>query len=170
MPHPDKFKSDWGAIGSHFFPESWFLGSLGHSDFAAYTQTGDNVEVPVFPFKVIYEPADDVKGLFADEYAQPVHELLQEVEVGSYLYNVYALENPSADRQLIAKIRLESKLVTSLWGDEHFYFRHTRMDDDLRVHPEWLESVESAIPYLQPYIQPAKPRVESNCPFAFLFK
>ena len=118
--------------------------------------------MPVFPFKVFYEPADDVKGLFADEYAQPVHELLQEVEEGSYLYNVYAIENPNADRQLIAKIRLASKLVTSFFGDQHSYFRHTRMDDDLRVHPEWLYSVESAIPLLTPYVHPAKPRVESN--------
>ena len=69
MPHPDKFKSDFGAIGSHFFSESWFLGSLGHSDFAAYTQCGSKVDEPVFPFKLIYEPADDVKGIFADDYA-----------------------------------------------------------------------------------------------------
>ena len=108
----------------NFLPETWFIGSLGHSDFASYTQTGEKVEVPVFPFKVIYEPAEDVKGIFADEFSQPVHELLKEVEEGSYLYNVYALEHPLADRQLIAKIRLTSKLVTSLWGDEHMYFRH----------------------------------------------
>lgn len=28
-------------------------------------------------------------------------------------------------------------MVTSYWGDEHMYFRHQRMDDDLKIRPEW---------------------------------
>ena len=28
-------------------------------------------------------------------------------------------------------------MVTSNWGDEHMFFRHQRMDDDLKYKPEW---------------------------------
>jgi len=29
-------------------------------------------------------------------------------------------------------------MVTSYWGDEHMFFRHQRMDDDLKLRPEWV--------------------------------
>ena len=28
-------------------------------------------------------------------------------------------------------------MVTSYWGDEHMFFRHQKMDDDLKLRPEW---------------------------------
>jgi len=37
----------------------------------------------------------------------------------------------------IAEIITRSELTTSNWGDEHMYFRHERMDDDLKLRPEW---------------------------------
>ena len=37
----------------------------------------------------------------------------------------------------IGKIVTTSETTTSYWGDEHMYFRHQRMDDDLAIHPEW---------------------------------
>jgi len=40
--------------------------------------------------------------------------------------------------QLIGQMKTKSQLVTSYWGDEHMYFRHQRMDDDLKLRPEWL--------------------------------
>ena len=34
-------------------------------------------------------------------------------------------------------MKTKSTLVTSNWGDEHMFFRHQRMDDDLKIRPEW---------------------------------
>jgi len=34
---------------------------------------------------------------------------------------------------------LASPLTTSNWGDEHMFFRHQRMDDDLKIKPEWTQ-------------------------------
>ena len=31
----------------------------------------------------------------------------------------------------------QSECVTSYFGDEHLFFRHQRMDDDLKLRPEW---------------------------------
>lgn len=44
-------------------------------------------------------------------------------------------------------MRLKTTLVTSNWGDEHMYFRHQRMEDDLKLRPEWEPYV------LKPYIK-----------------
>ena len=31
-----------------------------------------------------------------------------------------------------------SAMNTSTFGDDHLYFRHERMDDDLALRPEWV--------------------------------
>ena len=41
-------------------PETAFVGSLGHSEFASYDQYGLKVDNPVFPFSVRYEPNPDL--------------------------------------------------------------------------------------------------------------
>jgi len=38
----------------------------------------------------------------------------------------------------IAQIKTASKMTTSNWSDEHLFFRHQRMDDDLKLKPEWV--------------------------------
>ena len=42
-----------------------FVSSLGHSDFALYTQDGAKVENPVFPFSLRYEPCSSLS--YSDE-------------------------------------------------------------------------------------------------------
>ena len=69
---------------------------------------------------------------------------------------------------------LETQLVTSLWGDEHMYFRHQRMDDDIRHHPEWSEHVFAIITPIdvtgKPQLRAYREKQPSPCPFAFLFQ
>ena len=63
------------------------------------------------------------------------------IEEDQVLYKVYARDAPASlggEEQLIAEIVLKSKLVTSLWGDKHLFFRHQRHDDDFRYRPEWM--------------------------------
>lgn len=58
---------------------------------------------------------------------------------------MWALAEPTdhtSTEKHIADIFITTKMKTSLWGDEHMYFRHTRMDDDIRRgKPEWAEHV-----------------------------
>jgi hypothetical protein len=173
---PVQEDSDWEKVGEHFVDETHFTTSIGNSNLAEYTQEGELVEEPVFPFRLIFEPAEDVKGLFPEEYSEPLHEQLQTIQPGSTLYKVFAVDKPDwsnsphwhgEEKQEIGKIVLGSTLVTSLWGDEHMYFRHQRMDEDLSVHPEWLSAVPPSVG--EPTIRPFQPKVESKCPFAFLF-
>ena len=58
----------------------------------------------------------------------------------------------------------DSELKTSNWGDEHLYFRHERMDDDLALRPEW-------VPYTPKYggifsLEQTADEMGSDCPFA----
>merc|ERR1712080_528322 len=77
---------------------------------------------------------------FPDKYARPVNEDLATIPVGSLLYQVYALDAPEelgGKEKRIADLVLTSKLVTSKWGDEHLFFRHQDMAEDLRLRPAW---------------------------------
>jgi hypothetical protein len=59
---------------------------------------------------------------------------------GSTLFNIYATDNPAelgGTEQLIGKLVTASNIFTSLWGDEHMFFRHQRIDDDIELRPDW---------------------------------
>ena len=66
-------------------------------------------------------------------------------------------------------------MVKSKWADEKMFFRHSRMDDDLRYHPEWATWEGALEPFLidsdfkQFKIRSPQEKVRSSCPFAFLF-
>ena len=63
-------------------------------------------------------------------------------------------------------------MVTSFWGDDHMFFRHQRMDDDLKLKPEWEPYTPN--PNVFGEIEQATNQVVdtivSNCPFAYLFQ
>jgi hypothetical protein len=52
------------------------------------------------------------------------------------------------------------------------YFRHQRSDDDLRYHPEWMPALHATLlpGEEEAEIRDLKLKVESFCPFAFLFQ
>lgn len=56
-----------------------------------------------------------------------------------------------------------SKMNPSTFGDEHLYFRHTRMEDDLALRPEWT-------PYTPKYDGIVNEIDYSGCPFANLLQ
>ena len=84
---------------------------------------------------------------------------------GSVLYKVYAMYQPEemgGTEKLIGQIKLASELTTSSFGDEHLYFRHERMDDDLSLKPEW----EQYTPKYGGIFSLAQKEGGSKCPFA----
>jgi len=110
---------------------------LGHSDFAMYNNDGTQVKNPVFPFNVRYAPKGNI--VFPDEFTEDVLEQLKTIAPGTELYDVYARDSPGSEEKVIATIVSETQLVTSRWGDTKMFFRHHRIDDDIRYRPEWME-------------------------------
>lgn len=64
---------------------------------------------------------------FPDEYVRPFTEDLVSVPANSLLYRVVARDQPlelgGVDRH-IADLVLVGGLTTTIWGDQHLFFRH----------------------------------------------
>jgi len=92
---------------------------------------------------------------------------LATISQGSVLYDIFALDAPTelgGTELRIGQIVTKSPFTSSNWGDEHLYFRHERMDDDLAIKPEWT-------PYTPKYegiFSLQQMANEPGCPFANL--
>lgn len=54
----------------------------------------------------------------------------------------------------IGELRLTSDLFRSKWGDDKMFFRHQKMDDDLKFNPAW-----------EPFV--ARYSLDGKCPFGY---
>lgn len=102
-----------------------------------------------FPFSLRFEPHSDVNSLFppiliGDDGLKYISQL-ETVPAASTLYNVYATDKPpmmDGYERLIGTLVLDGQMTRSKWGDEHLFFRHQMMDDDVGYHPEWEDHLE----------------------------
>jgi len=125
----------------------------GVSDFARYDQNGERTFSPVFPYRLIFHPTTAIHNSFPDTPQEPAEEVLARgLSQPQDLYYVYAV--PSPDDQYnqekwvkIATIAITSSAKTSNFGDKSLYFRHTRMEDDFELRPEWIEPTKNISAY-----------------------
>lgn len=106
---------------------------------ASITQEGV-AEDPVFPWKLRFEPTGEWE-FPKDTYDVPFEQYLTTIPAGSTLFNIYGWDQPEelgGAETLIAHMVTDSLMVTTYWGDENMFFRHERMDDDLKIRPEWI--------------------------------
>jgi len=120
-----------------------YISEVALSDFARYGESGVQISEPNFPFMLRFHPTGEY--MFSDDYVRPFTEDLTSIRAGSTLYEVWALDNPvelGGEEQHIADLVLVSDMVTSLWGDQHLFFRHQDMAEDVEIHPEWEEFLD----------------------------
>ena len=139
-----------------------------------YDQNGRKEANPVFPFSLRFEPTGAYK--FPDTYTEDVRTQLESIKMGSTLFTVYALDKPQAlggKEFPIGQLVTASETTKSYYGDEMLLFRHQRIEDDLKLRPEWephqvkwkgifgneLDEAEVAL---------AQKDEIFDCPFAFL--
>ena len=133
----------------------------------AYTdQNGKRTNSVEFPWKLRFAPTGEYEfpSTVAEGYTNFLDDLMT-ITQGSVLYKVYAMDQPEemgGTEKLIGQIKLASELTTSNFGDEHLYFRHERMDDDLSLKPEW----EQYTPKYGGIFSLAQKEGGSKCPFA----
>lgn len=91
-----------------------------------------------------FEPSSAVHNSFPKELpgtdAMAYIEQLKSVPANTTLYDVYALNAPTqlgGKEQKIGSLQLDGKLVSSKWGDENLFFRHQKLDDDVKLRPTW---------------------------------
>jgi len=65
-----------------------------------------------------------------------------------------------------------STMVTSNFGDEHMFFRHQRMDDDLKIRPEWepYTPVFKVFGEVGEMVEDVANKILGSCPFAYLLQ
>jgi len=156
-----------------FANETDFPWSMGLSKFASVTQDGVE-EDPVFPWKLRFEPATSYVTPIEDPSEFNFTEIMKEIPSGETIYEIYAWDMPEemgGSETHIGDLVIESQLVTSLWGDEHMFFRHHRMDEDLKYHPEWQQYSLTLVAGMDSEIrEPSEYKSPSTCPFAFLWQ
>jgi len=120
-----------------------YISEAALSDFARYGESGVKVDAPEFPFMLRFHPTGELS--FSDEYVRPFTEDLVSIPKGSLLYEVWALDNPAelgGTEKHIADLVLVSDMITSVWGDQHLFFRHQDMAEDVELRPEWEEYLD----------------------------
>lgn len=127
-----------------FQQASKIVSHVGLSDIASHKNDGTSVETINFPYQVRLVPNPKVQelGYGIDE--------LENIPEGTKLYDVQAQSDPSAEWTAIGSFTTTASFVTSQWGDENLFFLHERFENDLKLRPDWGESMKSG---------------ESKCPF-----
>ena len=76
-------------------------------------------------------------------------------------------EDLGGTETLIGALVTASEITTSNWGDEHMYFRHQRMEEDLTIRPEWKECTPKQTDI---YLQLQDNSNNPECPFSHLLQ
>merc|ERR1711973_191906 len=123
-----------------------YVMEVGLSDWGLYGEDGIQVADAdfKFPFMLRFKPTGEIS--FPDEYVNDWKDDLMSIPAGTTLYQVYALDEPEELGGIeahIADLVLTSGLTTSTWGDNHLFFRHQDMADDVALRPEWKDYLDT---------------------------
>eukprot|EP00760_Papus_ankaliazontas_P001468 PhM_4_TR10484/c1_g1_i2/m.18827 len=127
---------------------------LGLSDFARYDTLGNKTETPKFPFRVHIHPSTKLRTALADackSLPSPnedsdyyIAQLEKHVSKGDAVYEIYVQATPESNEITgpIGHLEVEEAPSRTKFGDERMFFQHTRMEEDLKVKPEWSEPAQ----------------------------
>merc|ERR1712071_386193 len=125
-------------LGAKFSTATRNIRQVGISDWGRRGQDGVEETNPVFPYRLRFRITGDL--VFPDTYKQSSTADLVTIPPYSTLYQVLAMDKPEEQggtEQHIADLVLVSEMMTSIWGDQHLYFRHQDMAEDIQLRPEW---------------------------------
>jgi len=149
-------------LAAKFYTATNNIRQVGISNWAQFGQTGVEEADPVFPFKLRFHPTGEF--VFPDSYVQPFTEDLKTIPSGSTLYEIFAWDLPEelgGVEKHIGNLVTTTEMTTSLWGDQHLFFRHDDEAHDLVLKPEWNEFVPQYGDYFED-----DPSKSSKCPYA----
>jgi len=135
---PDISFGKKATLGVKFATATRNIRQVGISDWGKYGGNGVETATPSFPYRLRFHPTGDLN--FPDTYVRPITEDLVTIPSGSVLYQVFALDAPEqlgGTEKRIGDLVLTSEMVTTKWGDQHFFIRHQDMAEDLQLRPEW---------------------------------
>jgi hypothetical protein len=114
---------------------------VGLSQLALYDEDGEVTDPPLFPYQLWFVPNSTLTSMYPDSPSSDPDKTLaaqlSAIQVGTELYQIWAVETPLADAEPIGSLVTTSAFTTSRWGDKNLFLQHTRMEDDALLHPEW---------------------------------
>jgi len=129
-----------------FQQASGCIDMVGLSDVCSYTQDGQKVDKPVFPFELFFEPTGEVN--FEDQ-KKGNDDLLNElagIPDGTDVFEIRAFASPMDASQgnviTIGTLTTKGTCHRSLFGDQELFFRHQRMEEDFALAPDWIQQME----------------------------
>lgn len=138
------------------------ISMVGLSDVCQYDQDGTKAANLVFPFQIFFEPTGEFTT--ADDPSKTDEQLLKElssIPVGTHIYDVYTAQTPTGPKTKLGAMKTTTQCVQSVWGDTRLGFKHQRMEEDFRLHPEWMPQV-----HLKACEPKADPVEKWQCPFS----
>lgn len=125
---------------------------VGLSDMARYSQEGVESNPPKFPFKIMAIVNPELKTV-TEESLDAMHSEIDAIPVGTTLYQIWACAEPRGDEMKptenledncggalhLGNLVTSSQCTTSLYGDEQFYIRHQRIEDDWLLEPSFMQ-------------------------------
>jgi hypothetical protein len=95
-----------------------------------------------FPFRVIFRPNSALTQQFAAYPPQGnLFDMLAAIDVGTKLYDIYAVTGPDDDDSTeevhVGHLELTRKLRPSVLGDNVLFFRHQKIEEDYEYRPEY---------------------------------
>jgi hypothetical protein len=125
------------AVATKFQTVTTDATMVGLSDWAQYTQAGQKVSTPNFPYQIFFEPNPAVKSMFTSSYSEDYRTQVQKINVGTTLYKVTAKNAATASRVYIGDLVLTSKFTDSFFADKYLFFKHQSIDEDWKLKPEY---------------------------------
>ena len=110
--------------------------------------TADDYNTVDFPYRIIFRP----NATLTDRYAsytpeRSLFETLTSLEVGTKLYDMYAVTGPADGTELevhVGHLELTRALQPSVLGDKVLFFRHQKVEEDYAMRPQYDVSDEGA--------------------------
>jgi len=122
---------------THFSTASKFPTMVGMKEMASFDENGNAESKPNFPYQLVLRPKKDISERYTDYYSGSYLDQIAEIQSNVDLFDVLAVKSPGDTPTLIGRLTTIGRAISSEFGDRYLFFKHSRMDDDFKVHPEW---------------------------------
>jgi hypothetical protein len=117
---------------------------VGLSDFARYSEDGIAEAKPVSPFQLVLYPNPDLTAKYTDDFTDDYFtQFTRDIPAGTVLYSIWAIDAPGAAPVAIGKVVTKTAFTPSKYADNTLFLKHTAYEEDLALHPEWLNGCPS---------------------------
>ena len=100
-------------------------------------QDGNEEQSLVFPFKLTLLPTTDVQFMTKQSSLEEFSKQWNTIPKGSKMYSFVAHSSPEdTSGKELGKIVVDG-CTTSKFGDERLFFQHQRVEEDIKLRPNW---------------------------------